>query len=339
MDDTKSETIHGASDRILSILEPAETEEVETTPEEVTEEVTEDVTEVTEQPEVVEDGDTEPAETIQFLDQLFEHEGYDLEQVNTLKVKTKIDGEQGEISLNDLVANYQQGEAGTNRLEKAKKLRAQFDDELTQTRQALAEEYSRLDTLVKSVYEDINSEDLEKLREEEPGEYAARVQERNQRIEQLQKVQSEGITSQKKAVSEAYITRVGKEKELLMDAIPAWSDPETFQTEASQVRNYLLQMGFRQEDIDGKLDESGFPINQGIVDHRAFVIARKAMLFDQSSEVSSPKKKKLKMLPKVGSGKPKTKESVDVKLRKQKRDRLKKTGDIRDAASLILDRL
>jgi len=339
--------LQDASERILSMLEPkpevAESEEVaeeiEAAEVEETVEAEPAETEVIEEPEVVESGDTEPAETIQFLDELFEHEGYDLDQVRGLKVKTKVDGEQGEISLKELVDSFQMGEAGTKRFEKAKKLREQFDDELNVARQSLSEEYSRLDTLVKTVYEEIQSEDLEKLREEDPGEYAAQVQERNKRIENLGKVQNEAILTQRKAIADLYVDRVSKEKELLRSAVPAWSDTETFKSEAQQIRTYLLDMGFRAEDIDGKVDKDGFPINQGIVDHRAFVIARKAMLFDQSSQVASPKKQKLKTLPKVGSGKPKSKVNIDVKKHQEKRKRLKKSGRVEDAASLILDRL
>ena len=332
-------TVQGASERILSILEPQEAPpeaETATPEEEVPRETSEETQseETQETPEEVDDGETPPEETISTLDELFEHEGYDLDQVKTLKVQVKVDGEQGQVGLKDLIDNYQMGEAGEHRLTKAKQMRQQLDDEVNQHRQKLADEYTQLNTLVDSVVSDIQSTNLDEI--EDPGEKALAVQAQNQRLEKLKEVQNEALKVQRKAIKDQYHRKVQEEATKLQN-LPGW---DKFAETATEVRSYLINAyGMSPEEIDGKLDESGYPVKVGVIDSRAFDIARKAMLFDKASQTANPKKQKLKTLPKVGSGKPKGKDSAKVARLKQKRKAVRDSGDVRAAASLITELL
>ena len=333
-------TVNEASERILTMLgettpetseEPTETE---TPVEEVTEESVEE--EVAAEQEVTEEPDETTEEpSVELLDDLIEAEGYDQEQVMSLKVKAVIDQEESEVSIAELVKNYQMDNAADKRLEDAKSKRDQLAKEVEEHRENLSQQYSRVQSMIAEAEKLVSEEDLTELRETDPAEYAVRMQENREKKEKLEALRNETTAEQNKAVLEVYRKRLVQEREKLLDAIPEW---QTDPSEAGLVKDYMKGLGFSDAEIDGQIVNGVLKI-PGIVDHRAYVLARKAMLFDQLSNKTAPKKKKMKSLPKVGAGKPKPKADVDKKRQQAKRERLKQTGNIRDAAALIRDRL
>jgi len=246
-------------------------------------------------------------------------------------VKTIIDQEESDVSISDLVKNYQMGHAADKRLEDAKGKRDQLSKEVEEHRQSLSQQYSHINLMIAEAEKFLSEEDLTELRETDPAEYAIKVQENRDKKEKLQTLQFEVSTEQNKAVLEAYSSRVVEERERLLDAIPEW---KTNPSGAKQVREYMKGLGFSDIEIDGQVVD-GIVKVPGIVDHRAYVLANKAMLFDQLNQKTAPRKKVVKALPKVRSGKPKPKAEADTEKQKVQRTRLKKSGSIDDAASVI----
>lgn len=115
---------------------------------------------------------------------------------------------------------------------------------------------------------------------------------------------------------------VQSQAEALAKKLPEWSDPQVKQREQSEIADYLRAEGFTDQEL------------AHLYDHRAIVLARKAMLYDQLQATGRTK---------VKAAKPKTKAAVpgagqiDTRGRdwRQQRDRLKQTGSPLDAAPLF----
>jgi len=91
------------------------------------------------------------------------------------------------------------------------------------------------------------------------------------------------------------------------------------------MRSYLSDQGYMAEEIDG------------LIDHRSFIVAHKAMMYD-ALQKADPKAKKLKNKPRVvRGGKGTTKAKAQRDRVQQNRNRLKQTGHVRDAARALED--
>jgi hypothetical protein len=100
------------------------------------------------------------------------------------------------------------------------------------------------------------------------------------------------------------------------------------------VRKFLLERGFQDYEIDGRMNGDAIE-HYGLVDSRLVALARDAMLYNNAKKTSQPKKSKLKSLPKVGSGKRKTKSEIKQGDYEEIRGRVRKTGTTKDAALAI----
>jgi hypothetical protein len=153
-------------------------------------------------------------------------------------------------------------------------------------------------------------------------------------MERAEKARREFMQANAERTNEQYTRHIEIEKKRLLHAIPEWNDEKTASKEMQGIRSYLKDNGFSDADIDGHW-ENGVVVNPGLVDHRAVTMARKAWLYDSAQNSSAPKKKKLKSLPKVGSGKRKTKGEISEEKNQQVRGRLKQSGKVDDAAEII----
>ena len=325
-------TTQNAADRILSLMDGKPSEELVEEPvvaEEVTEEVTEEPTE--------EDVAHPVEDAVTHFSDLAEHLGVEESYLENLLVPTKINGEEREATIKDLVATFQKGGSADLKLMELADNRKQFDMERSQYTEALQQEWSRIQTLNTELQNMLTGDEesqLQQMRHSDPAEYAARMADRQSRLQRAHKINDEMQQTQNKKVLDDYSRKVSIEGNRLIDAIPEWSDDKTRTAENRDVRQYLLKMGMQDFEIDGKF-ENGRLVHPGVIDHRAIVLARKAMLFDQARSGTEPKKAKLKSLPKMGAGRPKSKADVNDAKRKEIRGQVRKSGSIDDAAMVI----
>lgn len=124
--------------------------------------------------------------------------------------------------------------------------------------------------------------------------------------------------------AKALQAKFAEEAEKLREAIPEWADPKTAKADKDAIKEYALSLGYTPEEI------------ANTVDHRIFVIARKAMLYDKmmttkkSLKPSAPPQTTKVVRPGTQATKPSNRTAVT-----EARQRLAKTGNVRDAASLI----
>ena len=280
---------------------------------------------------------TESAPTFETLDELAEATGLPMETLLNLKTRAKIDGEESTVPLAQLLKSYQlEGHLNRKNMELAETRKA-FEAEQENVRKEFQGRLQQADTLIKTLEEqfmkDMNAVDWQTLRATDPAEYSARRQDYIERNIQIQNLKNNAQFEAQRLNQEltqkqqtAYQDFVKKETEVLMTKLPDWSDPTKASTEKAKLRNYLKTEGFQDAEIGG------------IADHRAILLARKAMLYDEMSQKAAVATKKVTPLPKFQ--KPGVKQS-DTGADKQKEtfNRLHKSGRIEDAADLIEQRL
>lgn len=170
--------------------------------------------------------------------------------------------------------------------------------------------------------------DWERLRLEDPLEYVTKRQEFQEAKDRANELKERAKHARAKAAAdqqEQWAKVVEHEKAQLIAALPEWGETESQRQLATDLRSYAQSVGYSEPEIDS------------LVDHRSFLVLRKAMLYDQL-QGANPKAKKLKGKPKViraGKGNSPTQQQRDAL--KTKRNQLKNTGHIRDAAKVFED--
>lgn len=229
--------------------------------------------------------------------------------------KVKINGEEVEVTLDELQKGYMMGRDYT-----------QKTMSLAEQRKTVEAKIAEIDSSLDDAKEIINlelewfdSEEAKELRQYDPDAYLKRFESIKGKAAKFEKL---------KATREAELTelvkeRVAKEQELLRQKVPEWLDHATVEREYPKIAETMKSLGFEQSDLEN------------ISDHRLLVMARKAMLYDQitSQDISG---KKVKSAPKSatpGSQKSST-ETTDRKL-KEMREKLRKKGDMQSAAAAI----
>lgn len=244
--------------------------------------------------------------------------------------RAKVGEESQDVNLENLINAYQGDANLTNRskalaeMEKAKQAELQkYHQQSTEFAQQAAAILDAVKTEFLSPY---SSEDLKTLREDDPAEYAARMEEIRQREARFQQVANEAVKlveGSQNTVSEEtqqqYATYLQGEREKTKTAVPEWDKVE------QDVVNYASEIGFSNDEI-GMIGDS-----------RLQVLMFKAMMFDKGK--TQAKKKLSKPIPKMTKGgKTPSKQELSLEQSQKLRNRLKETGDWKDAVELFKNR-
>ena len=147
------------------------------------------------------------------------------------------------------------------------------------------------------------------------------------RVAQLQAVQAEQqrmhqiAQTKQQQMQQSYLEQ---QRHVLPDIIPEWRDNKVAATEATQIRDFLINEGFTEQDVSGMSNAT------------LVKLARKAMLYDRgetrANEVKAkPKKPRTKTL-KSGS---RASQPKRVSAAQEAQNRARKTGSVNDAAAAI----
>jgi len=146
--------------------------------------------------------------------------------------------------------------------------------------------------------------------------------------DQVKSTQAEQARVQQQQAQEyqqQYQQYIAAEQSKLITELPEWGKPES--NIKQRIRDYAINQGFQKEELDQ------------LADHRSVLVLKKAMEYDALQKKGSIKKKKVKSVPKVqsaGRGGDTKVEKVKAEYTK-KRGRVKKTGNVKDAANAIFD--
>ena len=310
---TEPLSMASAIETLLNANAPTEASEVEQEP--TAEAVEAEATEVEEvEVEAVEDqaeaeaDDTEEYET--------EAEAEEVEYYTV-----KVDGEEMDVTADDLIKSYQLESTAQKRLSDAAEQRKTLEADRTvleQERERYAQGLAALEAQLTQTNEP-TQEYWDKLYEEDPLEFVKQREAMRDREKAMQTVQEE-----RRQVIQQH---AAQEQAKLLDRIPEWRDPEVATREKAGLIKFAQRMGF----TDNELSQ--------VVDSRLVDVLRRAHLYDVLQSEKPAAKKKVAKAPKmVKGGKPKTRQDVASEKKQKAFDRLKKTGSKEAAVDFLLNR-
>lgn len=249
------------------------------------------------------------------------------EPVEPSKFTVKVDGEEVEVTLEDLKRSY----SGQGKIQKGMQEAAEARKQAQQMQQQMAQAAQHLSAMYQKVQQEgFKAPPQEPSREmfdsdpigymEAKMQYDAELKEFNEQQGQMMQLQQ---YRQQQAQAEQQ-QRIQQEAQLLMEKIPELSEPE----KAGKFREDLVRTasefyGYSPEDM------------QGVTDHRALMVLRDAMMWRKSqSKRTQAEEKAKKARPVI---KPQAKRTVDPKRKaaQKAKTQLKKSGDINDAIDLL----
>ena len=308
-----AKTLSGLMQGLTSEPAPAEPEQ---TTEEVVEEPTEDniPVEDVEQVEVAEA--TDDAE--QDINESSEEPAYTV----------KVDGSEMEVTLDELLRGYQREADYTRKTSELSLEKSKYNDLMQQSQSEINNKLSKLEELTTVAQQELQQEysriDFEKLYDEDPSEAARLEHKMRKRAENLAMIQEETKANQQ----QEFQKYLQEQQHKVSTLVPEFNDPAKASKLKSDMRVYLSKLGYGDKDINS------------IYDARQVLLIRDAMAYDALKKSNAKVTKKVATAPKVvRSGTAKNKGDASLKLRREKLNRLKKTGAAKDAASIFKDYL
>jgi hypothetical protein len=312
-DGTEPLSMASAIETLLNTNAPTEASEVEQEP--TAEAVEAEATEVEEvEVEAVED----QAETE--ADEIEEYETEEEAEVEYYTVK--VDGEEMDVSADDLVKSFQLERTAQKRLSEAAEQRKSLEADRTvleQEREKYAQGLAQLQAQLSQAGQEPTQEYWDKLYEEDPLEFVKQRENQRDREKAMQVLQQEQM--------QLIQQRVSEEKSKLVERIPEWRDDEVATREKAGLINFAQRVGFTSDELSQ------------VVDSRLVDVLRRAYLYDQLQQEKPVARKKVAKAPKmVKGGKPKTSQDVASEKKRKAFDRLKKTGSKDAAVDFLLNR-
>ena len=249
------------------------------------------------------------------------------EQVEeTPRYRVKAAGEEREVTIDELIKSYQLGTDYTQKTQALAEQRKAVEAEKSAVEQAkqLRDQYAqRLELIHKVLAEQNKPENIEALKETDPIGYAVKMAEQMQRKEQLSAVQAEQqrLAHMRQAEQQqALQAHLAQEAQKLTQFIPEFSQPEKADQVRADIRQYAKSIGFSDQEL------------ANVYDSRAVLALWKAAQYDKL--VSQGPKKVSQAPPVLKSGAAKVAQP-ETESYKAERNKLRKTGKARDAASLF----
>jgi len=323
-----------AAEAFLGLLDPQE-ETIEQ-PEESspTEDVDESTEETQDEPLEEEEGELEDESE----DEEEEEPESEEEQEETEEVySVKVDGEEMEVSLDELIKGYSRQSDYTRKTQELASERnsmaAQQQQWANEIAEAQAERQQYISALGQMItnqmagLEQFTKVDWERLREEDPIAFVQKKEDFRDAQERVRQAQAEQHIAQEKQQQElARVKKLAMQEEYtrLVERVPEWAETESRNKMAAELNSYALEQGFSSEEV------------AGLIDHRSLIVLMKARKYDELQKTDVKKVKKKPKVVKSGQGGNKKQEAKTTK-RIASIKRLKETGRVEDATSLLED--
>lgn len=240
----------------------------------------------------------------------------------------KVDGSEMEVTLDELLRGYQREADYTRKTSELSLERSRYNDMMQQSQSEINQKLSKLTELTSAAQQELQNEysniDFEKLYEDDPVEAARLEHKMRKRAENLQQIQRE---TQENQMNE-FQRYIQEQQAKVATLIPEFADPAKASKMKSDMRTYLTKLGYNDKEI------------ASVYDSRQVMLIKDAMAFDKLKKSNVRVTKKVAKAPKVlKPGVAKTKAEQASKQRRDKLNRLKKTGGVRDAARVFRDYL
>jgi len=311
MDDTNprgsAKTVGEAAASFMNILDPQEAQA---------------------QPEVEEDREQEPVAEYQ-ADDSQEYEEGDEASEPTPTYRVKVDKEEIEVPLDELLKGYSRTADYTKKTQELAETRKAVESERQRIQEAnqLRNVYAdRLQVIEQMLAQPESTDDFGALKENDPIGYAVRVAEMAEREKQINAVRAERyrIAQQQQAEQgERLRAHLAAESERLAAAIPDLADKAKGEALKAEIRSYAKSIGWTDQELSQ------------VYDHRAVSALYKAMQYDKLVSGKSNATKKVTEAPRMMRPGTSTPEARQTQEMKKLREQVRRSGKKGDAARLF----
>jgi hypothetical protein len=238
----------------------------------------------------------------------------------------KVAGQEYNVTLDELRNGYSRDADYRRKTEDLAYDKKQFQTESEKQRQDYSTKLSELNQMMSVAQQqlnaEINSADLEKLYEEDPTE-AARIEHRLKKKQEKLNQAMQKTQSEQKKQFDGFLQ---DQQRKLVQKMPEFSNPEKASQLKTSMKSTLNSYGFNDQEI------------AQVYDHRIVMLVNDAMKFRNMQKAKPNMAKKISKPGKVfSSGVKQSKADINLKTRKDKLSRLRKSGSTKDAASIFLD--
>jgi hypothetical protein len=316
----KSRNVNETAERLKTLLSTEASKTQETASEESTKEVSDSETNI-----------EDTFEDDELINQIDEEE---TSGSNQELYKVVVDGQEQEVTLDELTKGYSRQSDYTRKTEKLSQDRKSVEEKnseyirLNEEAKIKRDQYeNQLQVLSQQLQTTETSVDMEKLYQEDPAEYVRQKAEQDRRKELLQASEQEQnrIRAEKQQESDkVYSQYLDNERKLLADKLPIYGDKDKGPEFIKNLTSYAKSIGYTDQEISM------------LVDHRAVMMLANAYRYDKLKKANLKNKKVTKVSKVVSSSSPKVDDDSDVvKRMNSKKATLKKSGNIKDAVSIL----
>lgn len=247
-------------------------------------------------------------------------------------ITVEVDGKQVTLTKEQVAEAYKNGLRQSDYTQKTMAVAEQRKAAEAETQKARAERDAYVQNLQKmtaqleGAIEQQDKIDWNALLESDPVEFMRQKHLRDTRQAALQKVHQESAEIQKRVQAEqaeAFRTHLQQQQEQLLAKLPEWKNEAKAKSEREALKSYLQEQGYDAKDVDA------------ISDHKAVILGRKAMLYDQMMAKASAAAKKIQNAPTKVVQPGSTTETNPMDGRTRAMQRLAKTGSVDDAAAVF----
>ena len=313
------QNIQGAAEKISGLLNPKDQQETETKTAEPSESP-----ETQEAPESQVETETTPSEMTTENTEVTEETQTESQEPNLHRLK--VNGQEIEVSLDELKAGYSRDSDYRQKTHSLSLEKRDLEAQKNSLRQSYDTRLSELNDLIATadatVKSQQGSQDLQRLYEDDPQAAAKldfQLRQQNTAIEDMKQ-------KAKDAYAKQYEDFLSTQRELAAQKIPEYSDPKKADQFKYAMRNSLRSYGFSDQEIGN------------LADHRFLMVAKDAMGYQSLKDKRPIVQKKIAKAPKVvKSGVASSNVSSGREQIRSKIGKVRKSGNIQDAQSAILD--
>jgi hypothetical protein len=235
-----------------------------------------------------------------------------------------VDGTELSVNLEELIQGYQRNADYTRKTQELAQERNQSSEFVERSKKDVEAKLQKLNELNNAAQAQLQQEyaniDFEKLYDEDPVEAARLEHKMRKKHEQLAQVSQQTQSLQ----AEEFNKYLEEQQKQLVKKMPEFLDEQKGPRFKQQMRDYLSNVGFKDQEINS------------IYDHRYVMLVKDAMSYRNLQKAKPGIKKKVANAPKVvKGGVAKSKGQANAEARRQQLSRLRKTGQVRDAAKFF----
>jgi len=280
------------------------------------------------------DSETNIEETLEDPELIDQIEDETPSDTNQELYKLTVNGEETEVTLEELKKGYSRQSDYTRKTEKLSQDRKSVEElknentRLNEEAKIKRDQYEKqLQVLSEQLRATEPQVDMERLYQEDPAEFVKQKAEQDRRKELQLAAQQEQdrIRQEKQQESEkVYSQYLDNERKLLAEKLPVYGDKDKGPEFVKNLTNYAKSIGYTDQEI------------AMLVDHRAVMMLANAYRYDKLKKANLNNKKVTKVSKVVSSSSPKVQDDSDnAKRLKSKKATLKRSGKMQDAVSIL----